>query len=157
MVRHVHCPNTETFCYPGAQVLHINSKLHELLRDNPSASTVVTHVGSNDIKLQQSEKLKDDFKTLIDTVLESGRQCVISGPLPSPRFGDVKFSRMRQLHIWLKKLCCTMGIPFVDNFHVFWKRPDLFARDGLHLNGKGKRLLAHNIELTLKSCRPAED
>lgn len=79
MVWHVYCSNTETFCFPGAQYLHINSKLLELLQDNPSASSVVTHVGSIDIKLQQSEKLKDDFKTLIDTVLESGRQ-----------FGDVQ-------------------------------------------------------------------
>ena len=83
---------------------------------------MVTHVGSNDLKVHpKSEKVKDDFKTLIDTVLESGRQCVISGPLPSPQFGHVKFSHMHQLHVWLKGQYCAVGIPFVDNFLVFRK------------------------------------
>lgn len=49
-IRHIYCPNTQTFCYPVA---------------SSSASSVVTHVGSNDIKFQQSEKFKDDFQTLI--------------------------------------------------------------------------------------------
>ena len=103
MVQHVYCPNRETFYYLGAQVVHIYSKLHELLQDNSCGSSVVTHVGLNNIRLQQAETLKDDFRTLIDMVLESGRQCVISGPLPSLQYSGVKFSWMHQLHSWLKK------------------------------------------------------
>lgn len=70
-VQHVYSPNSQTFCHPRVQAL-INPVFPELLQDNPSESSVVTHVGSNDIDRHQSEKLKDDFKTLIDTGLESG-------------------------------------------------------------------------------------
>lgn len=34
-----------------------------------------------------------------------------------------------------------------------WNRHDAFARDGRHLNEKGKWLLACNMDLTLKSTR----
>lgn len=49
-----------------------------------------------------------------------------------------------------------MGIPFLDNFPVFWRRSNLFAWDGLHLKKEGKQLLAYNIELTLKSCQKTD-
>lgn len=151
MVRQVLLPRAETFCYPGAQVSHINSVLPHIIHSNPAASMVVTHIGSNDLKSEKSESLKTDFKALIDSVLTAGKQCIVSGPMPSPRFGDIKFSRARQLHVWLKQYCLSMGIPFVDNFNVFWNRPSFFASDGLHLNKQGKHLLASNMLLTIKS------
>ncbi|CAJ1066374.1 uncharacterized protein LOC121656406 [Xyrichtys novacula] len=115
--------------------------------------SVVAHVGSNDLHLQQSEKLRNDFIQLIDSILDVGKQCVISGPFPSPRFGDVKFSRSQQLHIWLKDYCCNRGIPYVDNFTTFYTRTDLFKHDRLHPNYTRSRLLSLNIDLTLHSCK----
>lgn len=107
MVRHVSIRNAETFCYPRARVVDLNSKLPLIINKHSSASTVIVHIGSNDIKLQQSEKLRDDFKSLINTLLDTGKQCAISGPFPSPRYTDIVFSRVRQLHIWLKGYCCV--------------------------------------------------
>ena len=124
------------------------------MRKFPTASTAIVHVGSNDIRLQQSQKLVDDFETLIHTVLDTGKRCVVSGPIPSPCFGDVNFSRLRQLHIWLKGYCCVLKIPYVDNFRTFWQRRELFGRDRRHLNGRGASLLACNMDLTLQSTRP---
>ncbi|KAK7899168.1 hypothetical protein WMY93_020021 [Mugilogobius chulae] len=117
----------------------------------PSVSTVVIHVGSNDLKRQQSEKLKDDFIALINSIQSTGKKCVISGPLPAPCFGDVKFSRLRQLHVWLKAFCAAKEIPFVDNFAAFFRRPELFRRDRLHLSFSGARLLSFNMNLTLET------
>ena len=129
MVRHVSLDATETLCYPGACVTDITSSIAPAMCEFPTASTAVVHVGSNDIRLQQSQKLVDDFETLIHTVLDTGKRCVVFGPIPSPCFGDVNFSRLRQLHIWLKGYCCASNIPYVDNFGTFWKRRELFGRD----------------------------
>ena len=46
----------------------------------------------------------------------SGKRCVVSGPIPSICFEDVNFSRVWQLHIWLKGYCNISSIPFADNF-----------------------------------------
>lgn len=107
-------------------------KLPSLLEQYPSASTVILHVGSKDIKTQQSEKLKKDFMSLIDTLLDSRAQCVISGAMSSPCWGDVKFSCVLNLHISLKGYCRSLGIPIVDDFTT-----TLFRHDGLHPNWTG--------------------
>lgn len=156
VVRDVVLPEAKTLCYPGARVLNINSTILSSLLEYPSASAVVVHVGSNDTSSEQSEQLKDDFKTLVDTLLTSGKQFVLSGPLPSPHDTDMKFSRIRQLHIWLKGYCSSKGIPFVDNFCAFNQRRNLFERDGVHLSRAGSRLLAMNIDLALLSGKPLD-
>ena len=151
MVRHIVVPKAQTCCFPGAKVLDVRAAIPPLLTDHPQASSLIIHVGTNDIKLQQSERLKEDFKALISTAQETGRSCIISGPFSSPRYGDGKFSRIRQLHIWLKGYCCQHNIPFVDNFTTFLYRPDLFAMDGLHPSWSGARLLSMNMDLALRS------
>lgn len=44
---------------------------------------------------------------------------IISGPLPAPCYGDIKFSRICQFHLWLKHHCYALRLPFVDNFAFF--------------------------------------
>ncbi len=152
LVRQVAIHGGRTYCHPGASINDISS-VAKLLSDwHRSASTLVIEAGVNDIKNQRSEELKEDYTRLVDSLLDTGKQLVISGPLPSLYSGDVKFSRLRQSHIWLKRYCRDKGIPFVDNFVAFLHRPQLFKRDSLHPNAQGSCLLASNIELTLRSC-----
>lgn len=152
LVRHVAVRGGRTFCHPGASVNDIKSAALRLSDQCSSVSTLVIEAGVNDIKKQRSEELKVDFARLVDSLLDTGKQVIVSGPLPSPCFGDIKFSRLRQLHIWQKSYCMRKSIPFVDNFAAFLNRPSLFKRDGLHPNLDGSRLLASNIRLTLHSC-----
>ncbi len=128
MVRHVRISKCLTSCHPGALVNDINSSAQRLLRHHPSVSTVVVEAGTNDLRLQQSEKLKDDFLSLIDNLRQTNKQIIILGPLPSPHFGDVKFSRLWQLHTWLKGYCSSKNIPYVDNFTTFYNRPFFFKK-----------------------------
>ncbi|KAK7891097.1 hypothetical protein WMY93_023060 [Mugilogobius chulae] len=149
MVRHVRINTGHTSCHPGALVKDITDSAPTILRHHPTVTTVVLHIGTNDIKLQQSETLLDHYKTLISTIQSLNKQCIVSGPLPPPRFGDVKFSRIRQLHIRLMKYCRENRIPYVDNFIAFFNRPELFKKDRLHPNLTGSRLLSNNIQLTV--------
>lgn len=152
MVRHVAVHDGRTFCHPGARVAEVTSSALQLSAQHPSASTLVLEAGINDLKFQQSEVLKQDFISLVDRLLDTGKRLIISGPLPPPRYGDVITSRLRQLHLWLKGYCLGNSIPFVDNFAAFLNRPHLFKRDGLHPNHEGSRLLSVNIDLTVRSC-----
>ncbi|KAL2095650.1 hypothetical protein ACEWY4_007798 [Coilia grayii] len=151
MVRHVTLPRSETWCLPGARVEDVQTRVPEVVEQHPTASAIAVHVGSNDIRLQQSEKLKSDFTSLIQTILATGKKCIVSGPIPSACFSDMQFSRIRQLHAWLVGYCSRERVPFVDNFGSFWRRRSLFARDGRHLNRAGASLLASNLELALEA------
>ncbi|KAL2091709.1 hypothetical protein ACEWY4_011507 [Coilia grayii] len=151
MVRHVTLPRSETWCLPGARVEDIQTRVPKVVEQHPTASAIVVHVGSNDIRLQQSEKRKSDFTSLIQTILATGKKFIVSGPIPSACFSDMQFSRIRQLHAWLVGHCSRERVPFVDNFGSFWRRRSLFARDGRHLNRAGASLLASNLELALEA------
>ena len=157
MVRHVYVTRCHTFCYPGAFVNDITNSAIEFSQHNSSVSTIVVHTGTNDLKLQQSETLKQDFITLIHSIKQLKKQCIISGPLPSPWFGDIKFSRLQQLHIWLKRHCNSNNNPYVYNFKTFYNRHYLFKDDGLHPNHTGSNLFSMNIKLTLHSNKPFTD
>ena len=112
-------------------------------------STLVLEAGINDLKNQQLKVLKQDFVSLVDRLLDTGKG-LIAGLLPLSRYGDVTTSRLHQPHLWLKGYCLTKSIPFVDNFAAFLKRPHLFKRDGLHPNQEGSRLVS--VNLTVCSC-----
>ena len=152
MVRHVRVHNGRTFSRPGARVKEVESTALQLCAQHSAASTLVLEAGINDLRDQQSEILKRDFTSMVDCLLDTGKQLVISGPLPPPRYGDVTTSRLRQLHLWLKGYCLRKSIPYVDNFMAFLNRPHLFKSDGLHPNQEGSRLLSVNIDLTVQSC-----
>ncbi|XP_063052927.1 uncharacterized protein LOC134447403 isoform X2 [Engraulis encrasicolus] len=153
MVRHVTLQNAQTWCLPGALVADVQSNVPDALSQYPTATTLIVHAGSNDIRLQQSKKLESDFLSLINTLRSTGKKYAISGPIPSVCFSAFQFSRIRQLHVWLMRHCRQEAIPYVDNFSAFWNRRNLFARDGRHLNRSGARLLATNLELTLEAHR----
>ncbi|XP_061563256.1 uncharacterized protein LOC133418538 [Cololabis saira] len=152
MVRHVRVQGGRTFCHPGARVKDVESAALRLCDQHSSASTLVLEAGINDLRNRQSEVLKQEFRAMVDRLLDTGKRLVISGPLPPPRYGDVTTSRLRQLHRWLKGYCLDQGIPYVDNFMAFLNRPHLFKHDGLHPNQVGSRILSVNIDLTVQSC-----
>ncbi|TWW77925.1 hypothetical protein D4764_11G0000460 [Takifugu flavidus] len=94
VVRHVAVHDGRTFCHPGApRVVEVTSSALQLSAQHPSASTLVLEAGINDLKFQQSEVLKQDFISLVDRLLDTGKRLIISGPLPPPRYGDVITSR----------------------------------------------------------------
>ncbi|KAL7378551.1 hypothetical protein ABVT39_015497 [Epinephelus coioides] len=90
MVRHVEVHNSHTFCHPGARVNEAASSTLQLTARHSSASTLVLEAGINDLRNQQSEVLKQDFISLVDCLLDTGKRLIISGPLPPPRY--VSFS-----------------------------------------------------------------
>ena len=72
----------------------------------------------NNLKYKQFKVLKD-FVSLVDRLLDTGKQLIIASPLPPPRYGGVTTSPLCQLHLWLKGCYLTKSILFLDNFAIF--------------------------------------
>ncbi|KAI2665031.1 GDSL lipase [Labeo rohita] len=109
--------------------------------------------GVNDTRLRQTEVLKRDFSSLIETVRSTSpaTRIIVSGPLPTYRRGHEKFSRLLALNEWLLTWCKEQKLLFVNNWNLFWERPRLFRADGLHPSRVGAELLSDNISRTLRS------
>uniref|UniRef100_A0A3Q3E0C6 SGNH hydrolase-type esterase domain-containing protein n=1 Tax=Labrus bergylta TaxID=56723 RepID=A0A3Q3E0C6_9LABR len=140
-----HGTTAAVHCFPGAQVLDLNTQLPAVLGKHCNVSTVVAHIDSNNTSHRESEILKEHFKTLISSLKATGKNIAISGPLPTHKRGIEKFSHLFLLNLWLKSICDKVKVTFIDNFDVFWGRPAFFNCDGLHPNHRGSQMLAQNI------------
>ncbi|XP_067090225.1 uncharacterized protein [Osmerus mordax] len=108
---------------------------------------IVIHVGTNDVRLRQSEDTKVNIARACDLAQKMSRHRVIaSGPLPV-RGTDEIYSRHNH---WLARFCTEQGLGFVDNWSSFWARPGLLKSDGLHPSWRGAFLLSRNTETILE-------
>ncbi len=92
-----------TYCFPGARVLNVSAQICAILKDDKSVAAAVIHAGVNDTKLWQTETLKRDFTSLIETVRSTSpaTTIIVSGPLLMYRRGHERFSRLFALNKWL--------------------------------------------------------
>ncbi|XP_077082881.1 uncharacterized protein LOC143736145 [Siphateles boraxobius] len=156
-VRHVHATlgksKVHSHCFPGARVLDIAARVTEILNGDERVGAVVLHAGANDTRLRQTEVLKKDFRSLIDTVRSTSPETsiIVSGPLPTYRRGHEKFIRLFALNEWLLSWCNEQKLIFVNNWNLFWERPRLFRADGLHPSRIGADLLSDNISKMLNT------
>ncbi|KAK2894339.1 hypothetical protein Q8A67_011568 [Cirrhinus molitorella] len=78
-----------------------SSRIPAILKDE-SVGAIVLHAGVNDIRLRQTEVLKRDFGSLIETVRSTAPETriIVSGPLPTYRRGH---ESVVLLHVCLDK------------------------------------------------------
>lgn len=143
-----------TCCIPGATVRDIAYKAIEILANEPDIKKVIVHVGTNDIRMKQSEVLKDDFKYLFCSLKQSVNHVFVSGPIPSCRRCVERFSRLLSLHTWLSSACVSHGVSYIDNFNLFCECRQLFRGDGIHPNWAGAKLLSANILFSVLNSAP---
>ncbi len=155
IVRHVRATLAEgkvrTHCFPGAHVLNVSAQIPAILKGDETVAAVVIHAGVNNTKLRQTETLKRDFRSLIETVRSTSpvTTIIVFGPLPTYRRGHERFSRLFALNEWLLSWCKEQKLLFVNNWNLFWERPKLFRGDGLHPSTP--ELLSDNISRKLRS------
>ncbi len=148
IIRNVRTRTATTCCFPQATVSDVNKELRSIVMKHKTANRVIIHVGKNDIRIGQSELLKQDFSELFETLQRLEVQSFISGPLPAR--GTNMFSRLLGLNTWLQRTCSTKGVNFIDNFNIFWGHRQLFKLDGLHPNKLGARVLKDNFDFSLR-------
>uniref|UniRef100_A0A096M745 SGNH hydrolase-type esterase domain-containing protein n=1 Tax=Poecilia formosa TaxID=48698 RepID=A0A096M745_POEFO len=145
-ISHVCNPKkTRVVSFLGDTVSDLTRKVLSLTTDPPNMETLVVHVGANDLAKQKSEILKKDFNILLDTMGKLKTKLFLSGPTPSPQWGDEKHSRLDMINKWLIKTCSARLVTFNDNLWIYWQRFHLFGRGGSNLNNHGIRLLTANI------------
>ncbi|KAK0147117.1 hypothetical protein N1851_013541 [Merluccius polli] len=157
--KHFFSKNTKVLCFTNDMVSDISEKILEITAEHPTVKSLVIHTGALDVVKQQSEVLKRDFNDLLNKVRCLNTEVFISGPLPTVRQGDERFSRLLMLNRWLKDTCAAQSVNFIDNFNIFWERRHLFEADGFCLNKSGAQLLSYNIFDFLRQspAAPAKD
>uniref|UniRef100_A0A3B3W1V4 SGNH hydrolase-type esterase domain-containing protein n=1 Tax=Poecilia latipinna TaxID=48699 RepID=A0A3B3W1V4_9TELE len=143
-ISHVCNPKkTRVVSFLGDTVSDLTRKVLSLTADQPNIETLVVHVGANDLAKQKSEILKKDFNILLDTLGKFKTKLFLSGPIPSPQWGEEKHSRLGMINKWLIKTCSASSVTFIYTLWIYWQRFHLFGRGGRNLNKHGIRLLTN--------------
>ena len=132
-------------CFPGARVNDIVDRIDREIGNTNVDSTVIVHVGTNDVGYKRSEVF---IAELIEKMKVSGRRCLILGILPRLGAGQEWGSRAIGVNDKVRKLCNLENIRFLDFWTEFQNR-DLFANDGVHLSRKGVDLFSASLEACL--------
>jgi len=124
-------------CFPGIKA----EQLHRVMekRDLVSPDTVIIHVGINDLRTTRNlDIVMGELYALVCTAKKKLPNCrlVLSGVL---RRRDVSWWRIGALDDRFDWVANALGPTFVNS--NIWIENGDFARDRLHLNGRGNRRL----------------
>jgi hypothetical protein len=125
--------------YPGAQIENLNHVISNFSESPDEISSIVLHIGSNDLQAPIDEIVKSMRKLLLATLFKfPSSNIILSGPLL--RTG-VSMHKIMALNQKLFYLCGNIGVHFVDcNFLI---DSSGLSKGGVHLNEKGKQLLSN--------------
>ena len=124
-------------CFPGIKTEQLHRVIEKRNVSNPE--TVIIHVGTNDLTTTRNlDFIMGEVYALVATATSRFPNCrlVLSEVL---RRRNTSWRRIGALNERLDWVANTLGVTFVDPNS--WIEDGDFARDGLHLNGRGKRRL----------------
>ncbi len=142
IVRHVRATLAEgkahTHCLPAARVLYVPVQITAILKGDESVGSVVL-----DTKLWQTETLKRDFRSLIETVCSTSlaTTIIVSGPLPTYKRGHKRFSRLFGLNEWWLSWCKDQKLLCINNWNLF------------QITGCSKTRCIKNVKLSANQSR----
>ena len=150
------------FCIPGAGLDDVMSAVEEVTAGANNNTLYVFHAGTNDISRTRSEALLEKYRTLIRQYRMKSSNIIISGILPRISAERAFYNKAYSVNNRLKSLCLQENVNFINTWDHFYKKSDLFANDGLHLNPVGSarlgRLLSEAVNdyWTKNGSRPSQ-
>jgi lysophospholipase L1-like esterase len=136
-LRNVGAEDADMECFPGIKTEHLHRVMEK--RGLGCPETVIIRVGTNDLRTTRNvDIVMEEVYALVSTAKKKLPNCrlVLSGVL---RHRDVKCRRIGTLNDTVDRVANALGLTFVDPNN--WIEDRNFARDGLHLNRRGKRRL----------------
>lgn len=137
--------NRMVCCLPGARVRHVVDRVDKLLGGAGHDPAVLVHVGTNDRIHGRWRLLKNQFTELGCKLKGRTSKVIFSEILPVPCATQERQRELRELNAWLKGWCKREGFGFLEHWADFSLGYDLYAKDGLHLNGRGATVLGERF------------
>ena len=138
-------PANSARAFPGARVKKFTEEVAKLNLHRDS--TLLLTVGGNDLFLKNgkcgsSEGLVGDFDQLIRTAKSKTSRLIVVGLVPRNYRTREDYSRALGVNRRLEFLCKTYSIRFIDPWVTFFRKDNLFQRDGTHFSSHGARVFA---------------
>ena len=119
--------------------------MHYLLRYMYPPTTILVHIGTNNADKEGTTAIVDKYSKLLKKTKEARvRQIILSGILPvfGNRIDGYRNSKRMAINGMVKRLCKEEDVDLWDSFVG---KEEMYARDGLHLSGKGAAVFAEGL------------
>ena len=135
-------------CLPGKGNLHIRKEVEKSLLKKEEVAVIA--VSGNDLykrdrSVGSTEKIISDVMGAVDDAKLKTKRVVVVGMLPRRGYSDAAYSKNVGINNRIRDLCIPEGVLFTDPYSAFYGMGDLFARDGVHQNVKGRDKLVDVI------------
>ena len=134
-------------CLPGARIEHVTERV-ETIMGRGKGGTILVHVGTNNADKEGTTTILDKYRNLLKKTKEARvGQIILSGILPvfGNRIDGYRNSKRMAINVMMKRLCKQEDVGYVDLWDRFVGKEEMYARDGLHLSGKGAAAFAEGL------------
>ena len=134
-------------CLPGARIEHVTQRIEKIM-GRGKGGTILVHVGTNNADKEGTTAIVDKYRKLLKKTKEARvGQIILSGILPvfGNRIDGYRNSKRMAINGMMKRLCQEEDVGYVDLWDSIVGIEGMYARDGLHLSGKGAAAFAEGL------------
>ena len=132
-------------CLPGARIEHVTESVEKIM-GRGKGGTILVHIGTNNADKEGTTAIVDKYRKLLKKEARV-EQIILSGILPvfGNRIDGYRNSKRMAINMMVKRLCKEEDVGYVDLWDSFVGKEGMYARDGLHLSGKGAAVFAEGL------------
>ena len=134
-------------CLPGARIEHVTERVEKIM-GRGKGGTILVHIGTNNADKEGTTAIVDKYRTLLKKTKEARvEQIILSGILPvfGNRLDGYRNAKRMAINGMVKRLCMEEDVGYVDLWDSLVGKEEMYARDGLHLSGKGAAVFAEGL------------
>ena len=113
-----------------------------------SGFSAAGHIGTNNADKEGTTAIVDKYRKLLKKTKEARvEQIILSGILPvfGNRLDGYRNAKRMAINGMVKRLCKEEDVGYVDLWDSLVGKEEMYARDGLHLSGKGAAVFAEGL------------
>ena len=134
-------------CLPGARIEHVTERVEKIM-GRGKGGTILVHIGTNNADKEGTTAIVDKYRKLLKKTKEARvEQIILSGILPvfGNRLDGYRNAKRMAINGMVKRLCMEEDVGYVDLWDSLVGKEEMYARDGLHLSGKGAAVFAEGL------------
>ena len=134
----------EVVCLPGARIEHVTKRVEKIM-GRGNGGSILVHIGPNNADREGTTAIVEKYRNLLKKTKQARvGQILLSGILPvfGNRIDGYRNSKRMAVNGMVKRLCKEVEVGYVDLWDSFAGKEEMYARDGLHLSGKGAAVFA---------------
>ena len=134
-------------CLPGARIEHVTERVEKIM-GRGNGGFILVHIGTNNTDNEGTTAMVEKYRNLLKKTKKArAGQIILSGVLPvfGNRIHGYRNSKRMAVNGMVKRLCKEEEVGYVDLWGSFVGKEETYARDGLHLSGKGAAVFAEGL------------